>query len=118
MYKFSIDKRFTTIEKVSAVKAASKQMKAVFMENDLLEMFNNETGEMVRGRVLETKVEGYSSSIFNDNVSFSVEMLIYNDYIEFYHVLFFIEYDAEKDSFAFVTNDSVELASVRTFVRN
>lgn len=118
MYKFTVSKEYTTVAKVPMVKNAQKELKAMFTEKDLLEMFNGTFGHLISGQILETRVEGFNSNNFSDDVSLYVTMFIYDEYFAFTHISFYIDYEAVSESFAVVTRDSEILVNVRRYTRD
>ena len=113
MFKFTVDKEFTTVSKVATVKNAYKELKATYNENNILDMFNFITGNNVRGKILETSLSGFNSNSINDDVTFRVEMLIYDTYYRFYHISFYLDY--VDGAFGVVERDQHLLVSVRKF---
>jgi hypothetical protein len=116
MYKLTIDREYTTIAKWDTVKNALKELKATYTETDILDMFNQVTGHCVRGKILETHCDGFNHDTLSDNVSFRVEMLIYDEYSAFYHVSFYIDYI--DGAFGIVERDPDILINVRKFTRD
>lgn len=118
MYKFTIDKRYTTVASVPHVKQIQKELKAIFTEGDILAMFNDATGHCVSGSILETKVEGFDVGSWSEDVSFSITMFVYDEYSTFYHVSFYMDYTAETESFAVTTRNMDVLVNVRKYTRD
>ena len=115
MYKFSIDRQFTTLANVQTVKQAQKELKAIFTESDILAMFNDTFGYMISGSVLETRVEGFMGG-GDAIVSLSVDMLVYDNWSEFNHVSFFMDYN--DGAFSITTRNADVLVNVRKFTRD
>lgn len=98
--KFTIDRELTTLAKVSAVKKAFAEFKTYFTEKDLVRAFEEQFYELRHyNQVLSCEISGFSSSLLDNDVTLQINLLLYNKYIEFQHIIFYIEYNASKNEF-------------------
>ena len=108
--KITIDKKNTTIYKMSEVRERIKEFKSYFTEKDLLQMFNESTDKYLGGDIIKCEIEAYSSSYFDGDVSFYVELVL-DEVVCLTRIRFFI--DSTDNSFAF--HDDSRTITVKTY---
>lgn len=111
--KFTINKDYTVINQVATVKNAIKEFKSYFTENDLLRAFNETFNFNVEGEILKTEIEAFASSVFMDNVTFWIKLFVYDDFLEFNEIHFYIDYE----NYNFIVNNNSEIIDTYTFKR-
>ena len=85
--KFTIDNKFTTIEKKPIVKQALNEFKAMFTANDVLTMCETTHGESFPAEVVACDVSAFNLDSWSDDVGFVVD-IIARSCIEFVTVHF------------------------------
>ena len=108
--KITIDKKNTTLYKMTEVRERIKEFRTYFTEADLLRMFNESTDRYIGGDIIKCEIEAYSSSYLDSDVSFYVELVL-DECVCFTRIRFFI--DSTHDSFSF--HDDIRTITVRTY---
>ena len=108
--KITIDKKNTTVANLDIVRERIKEFKSYFTDGDLLRMFNENTDHYVGGEIVKCEIEAYSSSYFDSDVSFYVEILL-DEFVCLTRIRFFI--NSTEESFSF--HDDMRTVTIKTY---
>jgi hypothetical protein len=74
----TIDKDYILASKVPQIRAKAKEFKARLTDSDILNIYKDGTNSYdIGGKILKCEVSAFSSSLFDDSVSYQVDMFIY-----------------------------------------
>lgn len=88
--KISIDKNFTTLAQVEAVKEKAKEFKARYTDGDIRWNFEEQTEYNVNGEILKCDVSVFPTSFLSEECNYEITLVI-DGFIDFKKVHFFMD---------------------------
>lgn len=107
--KITVEKKYTTLEKLPQVKADMKEFKARYTDNDLLNAFVDATDiiDPYAADILRCDVEAFpAGSDFDDETHFGVEMVTFT-YAKVCVLRFYVDMDLTVDTRKAYLSDSM-----------
>ncbi len=105
--KITINKDYTAVAQLPAVKEKARDFKAAFTDNDLLRMFTEATDDhtIYGGEVIKCTVEAFAANYQTDAASYQVTLIV-DAVTDFHRIRFYLD---ETDEGYKVNTDEILL---------